>query len=268
MSEKLIHINREGLTLGRVGKRLLSGIIGVLALASCDVPDIEAAPIDPQYKAQLVTLAQKSHERAESFWADAEYGVGASAPKDSAVKLSDDSVSWRCDGAVADESQEIFYCPEGKEGDVVINPDAFAALMLEVGGASLTVEQQKTLMDTILMHEYGHKLQDNLYPGGIQELIKRFGTLSIERHADCLAGVGLSAYPIDSSELNRSIVFMFNLGTIENIQPGGHRTHGTPEQRANDFMSGFSQGNEAFSTKTAPILTSSNPLRYCEGYLL
>ena len=94
----------------------------------------------------------------------------------------------------------------------------------------------------IVAHEYGHQIQDEL------GLFERYGgqvpTMAFELQADCFAGTWAhSAYQenrLEQGDVQEALDAALAVGDFDAGNPGHH---GTPEQRAEAWNSGFESGD-------------------------
>ena len=111
----------------------------------------------------------------------------------------------------------------------------------------------------IVAHEYGHQIQDEL------GLFERYGsqlpTMAFELQADCFAGTWAhSAYQenrLEQGDVQEALDAALAVGDFDAGNPGHH---GTPEQRADAWNSGFESGNpvrRATATWTRPRARSA-----------
>jgi predicted metalloprotease len=96
----------------------------------------------------------------------------------------------------------------------------------------------------IVAHEYGHQIQDEL------GLFERYGqqvpTMAFELQADCYAGTwaasAASEGRLEDGDLQEALDAALAVGDFDEANPGHH---GTPEQRAEAWNTGFESGDPA-----------------------
>ena len=91
----------------------------------------------------------------------------------------------------------------------------------------------------IVAHEYGHQVQDEL---GLFE--RGLPTVNLELQADCFAGTWANhAYEqnrVDQDDIRSALNAALAVGDFDASNPGHH---GTPEQRAQAWNTGFESGD-------------------------
>jgi predicted metalloprotease len=96
----------------------------------------------------------------------------------------------------------------------------------------------------IVAHEYGHQVQDEL--GLFEKYGSQLPTMAFELQADCYAGTwAKSAYrenQLDDGDVDEALDAALAVGDFDASNPGHH---GTPEQRAEAWNSGFESGDPA-----------------------
>ncbi len=96
----------------------------------------------------------------------------------------------------------------------------------------------------IVAHEYGHEIQDEL--GLFDKYGDQVPTMNFELQADCYAGTWAnSAYEqnqLDDGDVQEAIDAALAVGDFDTENPGHH---GTPEQRADAWQTGFQAGDPA-----------------------
>jgi predicted metalloprotease len=94
----------------------------------------------------------------------------------------------------------------------------------------------------IVAHEYGHQVQDEL--GLFQEYGQQVPTMAFELQADCYAGTwAASAYEenrLEDGDVQEALDAALAVGDFD---AGNPAHHGTPEQRAEAWNSGFENGD-------------------------
>jgi len=94
----------------------------------------------------------------------------------------------------------------------------------------------------IVAHEYGHEVQDEL--GLFDQNDGQIPTMAFELQADCYAGTWAnSAYQrkrLDDGDVQEALDAALAVGDFDTSNPGHH---GTPEQRADAWNSGFESGD-------------------------
>jgi predicted metalloprotease len=93
----------------------------------------------------------------------------------------------------------------------------------------------------IVAHEYGHEVQDEL---GLFDRDGELPTMAFELQADCYAGTWAnSAYQqkrLQDGDVQEALDAALAVGDFDTSNPGHH---GTPEQRADAWNSGFESGD-------------------------
>ena len=94
----------------------------------------------------------------------------------------------------------------------------------------------------IVAHEYGHQIQDEL--GLFDKYGRKLPTMAFELQADCYAGTWAnSAYQdnrLEDGDVREALDAALAVGDLDASNPGHH---GTPEQRAAAWNSGFEAGD-------------------------
>jgi len=94
----------------------------------------------------------------------------------------------------------------------------------------------------IVAHEYGHQVQDEL--GLFQKYGQQLPTMAFELQADCYAGTWAeSAYKenrLEDGDVQEALDAALAVGDFDTSNPSHH---GTPEQRADAWNSGFESGD-------------------------
>ena len=94
----------------------------------------------------------------------------------------------------------------------------------------------------IVAHEYGHEVQDEL--GLFDQNDGQIPTMAFELQADCYAGTwAKSAYKenrLQDGDVQEALDAALAVGDFDTTNPGHH---GTPEQRADAWNSGFESGD-------------------------
>ncbi len=135
---------------------------------------------------------------------------------------------------IADPKLGPFYCPENMT--VYYPPswrDRSGQTAAEVGDFAVA---------TILAHEAGHHVQ---YLSGIGQDPSLY-TIQRELQADCLAGVwARSVYEegsLEPGDVKEALRVMANAADLPGTPPESLRAHGTEEQRADAFFTGYESG--------------------------
>jgi predicted metalloprotease len=94
----------------------------------------------------------------------------------------------------------------------------------------------------IVAHEYGHEIQDEL--GVFQEYGQRVPTMAFELQADCYAGTWAASASqenrLEDGDVQEALDAALAVGDFD---AGNPAHHGTPEQRAEAWNSGFENGD-------------------------
>lgn len=94
----------------------------------------------------------------------------------------------------------------------------------------------------IVAHEYGHQVQDEL--GLFQKYGRQLPTMAFELQADCYAGTWAASASqenrLDDGDVQEALDAALAVGDFDAGNPGHH---GTPEQRAEAWNSGFEAGD-------------------------
>lgn len=143
-------------------------------------------------------------------------------------------------GAVADDAA-AFYCPTD---DTIYVAEVFASRLYEGTLTGLPGERAgfgRAAGDFgvayVLAHEYGHNLQTEL---GLFRIARTNSSEPFELQADCLAGAwGRSVYAegrFDDADVAEAVATAQAVGDFD-FTSANH--HGTPEQRADAWLTGF-----------------------------
>jgi predicted metalloprotease len=96
----------------------------------------------------------------------------------------------------------------------------------------------------IVAHEYGHQVQDEL--GLFQKYGDQVPTMNFELQADCYAGTWAHSAgqrnELDEGDVQEAIDAALAVGDFQSDNPAHH---GTPEQRADAWETGFNSGDPA-----------------------
>jgi uncharacterized protein len=96
----------------------------------------------------------------------------------------------------------------------------------------------------IVAHEYGHQIQDEL--GLFEKYGNQVPTMAFELQADCYAGTwaksASDANKLEDGDVQEALDAALAVGDFDSSNPGHH---GTPEQRADAWNSGFESGDPA-----------------------
>jgi uncharacterized protein len=149
------------------------------------------------------------------------------------------------DGALGDEAAA--YCPgddtiyvSQKFATDIYNGALDQALPGSSQGYGRTVGDFSVAY--IVAHEYGHQVQDEL--GLFQKYGQQLPTMAFELQADCYAGTwAKSAYRenrLEDGDVQEALDAALAVGDFDAGNPGHH---GTPEQRAAAWNSGFETGD-------------------------
>jgi uncharacterized protein len=94
----------------------------------------------------------------------------------------------------------------------------------------------------IVAHEYGHQIQDEL--GLFDEYGDQLPTMAFELQADCYAGTwaqnAKQENRLEDGDVQEALDAALAVGDFDSANPGHH---GTPEQRADAWNSGFEAGD-------------------------
>ncbi len=94
----------------------------------------------------------------------------------------------------------------------------------------------------IVAHEYGHEIQDEL--GVFERYGDQVPTMAFELQADCYAGTWAKSADqenrLDDGDVQEAIDAALAVGDFDAANPAHH---GTPEQRADAWSTGFEAGN-------------------------
>jgi uncharacterized protein len=120
----------------------------------------------------------------------------------------------------------------------------------------------------IVAHEYGHQIQDEL--GLFQEYGRQLPTMAFELQADCYAGTWARSAGeenrLEEGDVEEALGAALAVGDFDAGNPGHH---GTPEQRAAAWNSGFETGDpSSCSTYLDPSTVggAASPQDPREGY--
>ena len=96
----------------------------------------------------------------------------------------------------------------------------------------------------IVAHEYGHQIQDEL--GLFEKYGEPVPTMAFELQADCYAGTWAKSAneenKLEDGDVQEALDAALAVGDFDGGNPGHH---GTPEQRADAWNSGFESGDPA-----------------------
>ena len=96
----------------------------------------------------------------------------------------------------------------------------------------------------IVAHEYGHQIQEEL--GLFEKYGNQVPTMAFELQADCYAGTwaksASDANKLEAGDVQEALDAALAVGDFDASNPGHH---GTPEQRADAWNTGFESGDPA-----------------------
>jgi uncharacterized protein len=96
----------------------------------------------------------------------------------------------------------------------------------------------------IVAHEYGHQIQDEL--GLFEKYGQQVPTMAFELQADCYAGTWAASAAredrLEEGDVQEALDAALAVGDFDEANPGHH---GTPEQRAEAWNTGFESGDPA-----------------------
>jgi hypothetical protein len=157
-----------------------------------------------------------------SFWAGvfAQANLDYSAPDVLVYQIGIDSI---CDYIAGGPAT---YCPYNNM--IYVDEDWYAVTSAEIGDFAWV---------TILAHEWGHHVQDQMIEDGLDPLVEWTGTAAPELEADCLAGVYAQDAEtrgwLETGDLEEAV-------TISMISGG--EGHGSGDDRMTAFMTGYLGG--------------------------
>jgi predicted metalloprotease len=159
-------------------------------------------------------------------------------------------------GAVADDAA-AFYCPSD---DTIYVAEVFASRLYRGALTGLPGEQAgfgRAAGDFgvayVVAHEYGHNLQTEL---GLFRLARTNSSEPFELQADCLAGAwGRSVYAeghLSDADIAEAVDTAQAVGDFD-FTSVNH--HGTPEQRADAWLTGFRSSDPSACDEFVPTAT-------------
>jgi uncharacterized protein len=131
-------------------------------------------------------------------------------------------------GCGASIPNNAFYCT--RDHSISYDYKLFERCYKTVGDCSVV---------TILAHEWGHLIQNHLYPPS-----NGLYTIQLELQADALAGAytkyAMSQGILEKGDLEEAVQSIYNFGDDTPwFEPGAH---GTPKERAQHFLKGVKEG--------------------------
>ena len=168
------------------------------------------------------TLLSAAVEDVGAFWYDVfwQASIVYNVPDVLVYRTSVDSICGWVGGGPG------FYC--GTNDTIYVDEDWYLATVAEIGDFAWV---------TILAHEWGHHVQDQLAESGVSGSSSGFGTRAIELEADCLAGVYAQDAEVrgwlETGDLSEAV-------TISILAGGGD--HGSSDDRLSAFMAGYFDG--------------------------
>jgi len=208
--------------------------------------------LGPQGSAQPTTMEQfltAVTKDVDSYWTKTFKASGLPEPRVGSKWIpAGQTAASACgdaDGTLGDSAAA--YCPGD---DTIYISEKFAtdiydgALDRALPGSSRGYG--KTIGDFsvayIVAHEYGHEVQDEL--GLFDQSDGQIPTMAFELQADCYAGTWAnSAYQqkrLDDGDVQEALDAALAVGDFDTSNPGHH---GTPQQRADAWNSGFESGD-------------------------
>jgi predicted metalloprotease len=149
-------------------------------------------------------------------------------------------------GPLASDTPNAFYC----QGDNTIwLPLDSMVTMMQSGRFGDVDDPQLTNFDisTIIAHEYGHYVQNELEQDGVyvRTPLSVNNDVGVEDFADCAAGywaatAANSGY-LDTGDLDSGVRMLEEMGEIAPT-PGEADPHGAPQERRDAFGLGYTQG--------------------------
>jgi uncharacterized protein len=202
----------------------------------------------PQNMEQLLTAVTRD---VDAYWTRAFKASNLAEPRVSYAWIpAGQTAASACgdeDGTLGDSAAA--YCPGD---DTIYISQKFATDILD--GAldqALPGSSQgygRTMGDFavayIVAHEYGHQVQDEL--GLFDKYGGQVPTMAFELQADCYAGTWANSAgrnnELEDGDVQEAIDAALAVGDFDAENPGHH---GTPEQRADAWQSGFEAGDPA-----------------------
>jgi predicted metalloprotease len=181
----------------------------------------------------------------DAYWEDQFAEAGLDVPRVNYRWIpAGQSVNSACGGGMGDSAAA--YCPGD---DTIYISEKFAtdiaqgALDRVLPGSSQGFGRTygDFAVAYIVAHEYGHQVQDELglFDQGIP-------TMNLELQADCFAGTwanhAAAQDRVDETDVREALDAALAVGDFDSANPGHH---GTPEQRAAAWNTGFESGDPA-----------------------
>ena len=179
----------------------------------------------------------------DAYWMEAFDGAGLPEPRVSYRWIpAGETASSACGGGMGDSAAA--YCPAD---DTIYISEKFATDIAQGALDRVLPGSSQGFGGTygdfavayIVAHEYGHQVQDEL---GLFE--RGLPTVNLELQADCFAGTWAnSAYKenrVDSDDIRGALNAALAVGDFD-AGNAGH--HGTPQQRAQAWYTGFDSGD-------------------------
>jgi predicted metalloprotease len=221
-----------------------AGLLVILGVGATQARAFTTTPtetgVQPQTVEQFLTSVTTD---VDAYWEKAFDAAGLPQPRVGYRWIeAGQTTASACGGALGDSAAA--YCPGD---DTIYISEKFAtdisqgALDHVLPGSSQGFggTYGKFAVAYIVAHEYGHQVQDELglFDRGIP-------TANLELQADCFAGTWAnSAYKenrVDSDDIREAVNAALAVGDFDASNPGHH---GTPEQRAQAWNTGFESGD-------------------------
>jgi predicted metalloprotease len=197
--------------------------------------EVTAAPSSEQTMVEWIDWVIRD---IDTYWNDTFASYGAPWPGSTWV-TADGADVWdsACGGPVGDpalypEVSPAFYCLNDET--VYLSAPFLYRTWLDSGDFGAAV---------VVAHEMGHHVQHVL---GVENPPWSPNVQPLELQADCLAGVWAGEKErtgqLEPGDLDEGIATMISVGDYE---IGSYQHHGTPEERADSFITGYDQGLDA-----------------------
>jgi predicted metalloprotease len=219
---------------------LLAGIAGAwLYAGSADAYQEPAGGSEPQTMEQLLTTVTKD---VDAYWTRTFEDSGLPEPRVSYAWIPAGQAASSACGPLGDSAAA--YC---SADDAIYISEQFATdiyngtLDQVLPGSSQGFGRTygDFAVAYIVAHEYGHQIQDEL---GLFD--QQIPTVALELQADCYAGAWANSADrenrVEDEDVQEALDAALAVGDFDTANPGHH---GTPQQRAEAWNSGFESGD-------------------------
>ena len=224
----------------RIRTLAVAGLVVALGVAASQADAFTPSGSEPSSVADFLTSVTTD---VDAYWTGEFEQAGLPEPRVSYRWIEPgETTSSACGAGMGDSAAA--YCPGD---DTIYISEKFAADISQGALDRVLPGSSQGFGGTygdfavayIVAHEYGHQVQDEL---GLFE--RGLPTVNLELQADCYAGTWANSASednrVDQDDVREAINAALAVGDFDATNPGHH---GTPEQRAQAWYTGFESGD-------------------------